>query len=99
LVIVNNEFADALFHEQLMVSVGETMCFIANALEQTQSAGIDRQLKRQRPAGPINLLVFLREPDNRQIMQSEPLQLAACRRKLPFSAIDDDEIRKTNVSG
>jgi len=43
-----------------MVRVGETMCFIANALEQTQSAGIDRQLKRQRPAGPINLLVFLR---------------------------------------
>ena len=31
--IVKNAFADALFHEQLMISVGETMCFIANALE------------------------------------------------------------------
>src|SRR5260370_1981609 len=95
--IVKNAFADALFHEQLMVGIGETMCFIANALEQTQSAGIDRQLQRQRPAGPINLLVFLREPDNGEIMQSEPLQLATCRRKLAFPAVDNNEISKTNV--
>src|SRR5207302_8820753 len=83
--IVKNAFADALFHEQLMISVGETMCFIANALEQTQSTGIHWQLKRQRPGRSINLLVFLGEPDNRQIMQSKPLQFAACRGELAFS--------------
>src|SRR5260370_19571165 len=69
--IVENAFADALFHEQLMVRIGETMCFVANALEQTQSAGIDRQLKWQRPARAIDLLVFLHEPDNGGLMQSE----------------------------
>jgi len=71
--IVQNAFADPLFHEQLMISVGEAMCFVANALEQTQSAGIDRQLKWQCPAWSINLLVFLGESDNRKIMQTESL--------------------------
>ena len=71
--IIENAFADAFFHEQLMISVGEAMCFVTNALEQTQSAGIDRQLKRQGPARSINLLVFLGESDNRKIMQTESL--------------------------
>ncbi len=35
------------------------MRFVADALEQTQRAGIHWKSKRQRPARPINLLPFL----------------------------------------
>ena len=43
--IVENAFADALLHQELVISVGETVRFVANALEQTQRAGIRRQLQ------------------------------------------------------
>src|SRR6266550_5777930 len=96
--IVKNAFADALFHEQLMISIGETMGFVANTLEQAQSTGIDRQLQRQRPARPVNFFMFFRQANNRQIMQSEPLQLTARRRQLTLSAVDNDEIGEANVA-
>src|SRR5213080_903858 len=73
------------------------MCFIANALKQAQSTRIERQLQGQRPAGAINLFVFLRQSDNRKVMQSQSLQLAACRGELAFSTIDNDEIGQTNI--
>ena len=38
--IVENAFADPFLHQQLMIGVGETMGFVANALKQTQRAGI-----------------------------------------------------------
>ena len=41
--IVENAFADPLLHQELVVGVGETVGFVANALEQTQRAGIRRQ--------------------------------------------------------
>src|SRR5207248_3144662 len=75
----------------------EAMHFIANALEQAQSTRIERQLQGQRPAGAINLFVFLRQSDNRKVMQSQSLQLAACRGELAFSTIDNDEIGQPNV--
>ena len=73
------------------------MCFIANALEQAQSTRIERQLQGQRPVGAINLFLFLRQSDNRKVMLSQSLQLAACGGELAFSTIDNDEIGQTNV--
>ena len=66
--IIKNALADALFHEQLMIRVGKSMGFVADALKQAQSAGIHWKLQWQRPARPVNLLVFLRQADDRQIM-------------------------------
>src|SRR5260370_2136772 len=43
--IINNAFADSLFHEQLMIRVGEAMRLVANALEQSQGAGIHWKLQ------------------------------------------------------
>ena len=40
--IIENAFADALLHQELVVSVGETVGFVSNALEQTQRAGVRR---------------------------------------------------------
>src|SRR5882724_2522082 len=66
--IIKNTLADALFHEELMIRVGKSMGFVTDALKQAQSAGIHWKLQRQRPARPVNLLVFLRQADDRQIM-------------------------------
>ncbi len=75
-----------------MIGVGEAMGLVANALEQSQGAGINRQLQRQRPAGPINLFMLFGQADNREIVQAEPLQLATRGRKLALSTIDNDQV-------
>ena len=49
--IVENALADPFLHQQLVISVGETVRFVANPLQQTQRAGIGRQLQRQRAPG------------------------------------------------
>ena len=72
------------------------MRLIADPLQQTQRAGIDRQLQRQRAARPIDFLVFLGQPDDRQIVEPKSLQLLARRRELPFAAVDNDQIRQAN---
>src|ERR1700730_6844207 len=96
--IIENAFTDAFFHEQLMISVGEAVGLVANSLEQSQRAGVDRQLQRQGPAGPVNLLMLLGQADDREIMKTESLQLTAGGGELTFPTIDDDEVRKTNVA-
>src|ERR1700680_5223394 len=53
--IIENAFTDAFFHEQLMVGVSETVGLVANSLEHSQRAGVDRQLQRQGPAPPGKL--------------------------------------------
>ena len=40
--IVEDAFADPLFHQELVIGVGETMRLIADALEQTQRTRIRR---------------------------------------------------------
>jgi hypothetical protein len=94
--IVENAFADAFFHEQLVVGVREPVGLVANSLEQSQRAGVRRKHQRQRPARPINLLVFLGEANDRQLMQPEALQLAAGGRQLSLAAIDDDQVWQAN---
>ena len=94
--IIKNALADALFHEQLMIRVGKPMGFVTDALKQAQSAGIHRKLQRQRPAGSVNLLVFLRQANDRQIVQPQSLQLAARGGELAFPSIDNDQIRQAN---
>ena len=96
--IIENAFADAFFHEQLMIGVSEAVGFVANSLEQSQRAGVDRQLQRQGSARPVNLLMLLGQADDREIMKTESLQLAAGGGELTFPTIDDDEVRKTNVA-
>ena len=75
--IVQNAFFDPFFHEQLMICVSEPMRLIADALEQTQGRGIHWKLQRQCAAGSINLLVFFRQTDNGNIVQSQSLQFTA----------------------
>src|SRR4029077_11424737 len=94
--IIENTFADAFFHEQLMIGVSKTVGLVTNSLEQSQRARVDRQLKRQGPARPINLLMFLGQADNREIVKTESLQLAAGGGELTFPTIDNNEIRQTN---
>src|SRR6266852_143661 len=94
--IIENAFTDAFFHEQLMIGVSETVGLVANSLEQSQRAGVDRQLQRQAPARPINLFMLLGQADDRQIMKTESLQFSTRGRKLALPAIDDDQIRQTN---
>ena len=91
--IIEKALADPLFHEQLMISVGETMCFVADALKQAQGARIHRKLQRHRPVQPVNFFVFFRQADDRKIMQTQSLQLATRRGKLAFSSIDNDQVR------
>src|SRR5690349_8699989 len=71
--IIKNTFVDSLLQQQLMISVRKSVCFVANSLQQMQSARIDRQLQRQRVTRSINLFVLLGQTDNWQIMQAEPL--------------------------
>src|SRR5207247_10317307 len=46
--IIKNAFADSLFHEQLMICVGEAMRLVANTLQQPQGAGVHREWPGQR---------------------------------------------------
>src|ERR1700736_4338483 len=94
--IIENAFTDAFFHEQLMVGVSETVGLVANSLEQSQRAGVDRQLQRQGPARPVNLFMLLGQADDRQIMKTESLQFSTGGGELTFPTIDNDEIGKTN---
>jgi hypothetical protein len=71
--IVEDAFADAFFHQELVISIRETVGFVANSLEQTQSAGILRQTKRERTTRPVNFLEFFRQPEDRQIVQTKSL--------------------------
>src|SRR6266536_6015961 len=68
--IVQNALPDALFHEQLMIRVGETMRFVADTLEQTQGTGIHWELQWERSAGPENFLAFFRQADDWKVMQT-----------------------------
>ena len=75
--IVEDAFADAFLHQELVIRVGKAVGFVANALQQTQCARVRRQHQRQRAAGPINLFILFRESDDRKIVQPEPLQFPA----------------------
>jgi len=90
--IIQNAFSDSFLHQQLMISIREAMRFVANPLQQMQRAGICWQLQGHRSAGPINFFELFRQPNDRQIVQPEPLQFAAGRRELPFPAINNNEI-------
>ena len=68
--IIKNAFANSLFHEQLMICVGEAMRLVANALEQPQGAGVHWKLQRKRPARPVNFFPFLGQADNQKIVQA-----------------------------
>src|SRR5260370_10892998 len=96
--IVENAFFNSFFQKQLMVGVGETVRFIANPLQQTQRAGVERKSQRKRTSWPENLFVLFRQTDDWQIVQAESLQLATRGRELPFAAIDDDQIGNANVA-
>ena len=90
--IVENAFFDSLFHQQLVVRVGEPMCFVSNALEQSQRRGIHWKSQRQRAARSINLFVFFGQTDDGKVVQSQSLQFAAGGRELAFSSIDNDQV-------
>ena len=45
--IVEDALGDALFHEKLVVAVGEAVRLVADALEQPQCAGVLRQPERE----------------------------------------------------
>src|SRR5262249_38776537 len=63
--IIENTFVNSLLEQQLMIRVCEPVCLIADPLQQMQSAGIDRQLYRHGPAGPVNFFMFFRQTDDR----------------------------------
>jgi hypothetical protein len=75
--IIQNALGYATFHQELMVSVRKTVRLIANALEQSQCTGFMWDLQGQGISWSVNLFVFLGQPDNRQVVQPEPLQLSA----------------------
>lgn len=91
--IIENAFFDSLFHEQLMIGIGEPMRLIADSLKQSQGRRIHWKSQWQCTAGSINFLVFFRQADNRKIVQAQSLQFATGGRQLAFSAIDNDQIR------
>src|SRR5687767_11493768 len=91
--IIEDAFADALLHQELMIGIRETVRFVANPLEQAQRSGIRRQNQRQRAPGAVNFLVLFRQTDDRQVMQPEPLEFATGRGKLSFATVDDDQVR------
>jgi hypothetical protein len=68
--IVKNAFFDTLFHEQLMICVGEPMGLIANALKQPQRGRIHWEPQGQCPARLVNLLAFFGQAYDGKIVQS-----------------------------
>ena len=97
--IIKNTLANALFHEQLMIRIRKPMGFVTDALKEAQTAGVHWKLQRQRSARAVNLLVFLRQADDREIVQTQSLQFATRGRELAFPSIDNDQIRQANEAG
>ena len=77
-----------------MEPIGKPVRFIANPLQKPQRVGILRQSQRERASGPVDLLEFLGQPDDRQFVQTEALQLFAGGGELAFAAVDDDQVRQ-----
>ena len=90
--LVEQTFADAFLEQKAVEAVGEAMRFIADPLEQLERSAIFRQAQREGTAGPINLLEFLGQSDDRLIVESEALQFFAGAGELPLAAIDNDQI-------
>src|SRR5262249_39848444 len=95
--IIENTFVDSFLEQKLVIRVREPMRFVPDSLKQVERAGTSWQVQRHRPTRPINFLVLLGQTDDRQIMQTQSLQFATGRRKLPFAAIYDYQIRQTHV--
>ena len=92
--VVENRFADFLRAEVGVVRVGETMGFVAQALEQLQSGVIERQVEWRPLVGEDDGFVFLRQPDERwrrEIERGKGLERSA---DLALPAIDDHKVRK-----
>ena len=66
--IVENAFFNSFFQKQLVVGIGETVRFVANPLQQTQRAGVERKSQRKGTSRPINFFVLFRQTDDRQIV-------------------------------
>src|SRR5260370_35545027 len=64
--IVENTFVDPFLKQQLWISVGEAVRFIADSLKEMQRSEVCRQLQRQRPTRPGHLLLLFRHPDDVQ---------------------------------
>src|SRR5262249_21264127 len=88
--IVEQTFGDAAFHEELMIAVGETVRFVADALKEFQRTAVLGKSQRLGPTWPIHFLEFLGEADDWNIVETESLQFAAGRAELAFATIDDD---------
>ena len=71
--IIEKALADPLFHEQLVISIGKTMRFVADPLKQAQSVGIHWKLQRQRPARSVDLFVLFGQADDGKIVQAQSL--------------------------
>ena len=74
-----------------METVGEAMRFVANPLKQFQMRRCPLAVAGPAP-GPVDLLEFLGEPDDRLLEKAEALKFLARAGKLPLAAIDDDQI-------
>src|SRR5207249_597071 len=91
---VQDTFRNPLQTQSRVVGVGESVRFVPHALQQLQRAGIGAQPQRLALAGPINLLELLRQTDDWKVAQPEFGEFRAGGAKLPFAAVDQNQIWK-----
>src|SRR5947209_2691596 len=79
-----------------MISIRKAVRLVPDPLEQPEGAGIGRQDQGKCATGPVYLFVLLCESNDREFMQSEPLQFPAHGGELSFAAVDDDQVGQTD---
>ena len=69
------------------------MRLVAHALQQLQRAAVEAKPQRRTFAGPVDFLELLGQADHRHVLEAELGQLAARHAKLPFAAVDQNQVR------
>ena len=73
------------------------MAFVANPLEQFHRRMIEAEPQWFAFTRPVNLLEFLRQPDDRDFSEAELLQFRARHAELPFATIYQDEVGQSSA--
>ena len=90
---VENALGNLLQPQLRVVGVGEAMRFVAHALQQLQCAGIMAQPQRLAFTRPIDFLELLRQTNRGKVAQPKLVQLFARGVELPFTAVDENQVR------
>jgi len=90
--IVEQTFGDAALHQELVIAVGHSMGFVADALQKPDGSGILVENQGVGFPGTENFLPLFRQADNGERFAAEALKFTDGTTELALSTVDNDEV-------